>query len=76
VVGLVGVADVEGVAVGVGVDGDGADAELLAGAQDTEGDLAAIGDQYFSKHNFLPKAYEKAPVESIDSAEASLPVGA
>ncbi len=34
-----------GVGVGGGVDGDGGDAQFLAGAQDPEGDLAAIGNQ-------------------------------
>jgi hypothetical protein len=36
--------------VGVGVDGDGGDPHLLAGADDADGDLAAIGDQDFAKH--------------------------
>ena len=44
-VGLVGEADEERVAVGVGVDRDGADAGVLAGADDADGDLAAVGDQ-------------------------------
>ena len=44
-VGLVGVEDVEGGAVGVGVDGDGRDAELAAGPDEAEGDFAAIGDE-------------------------------
>ncbi len=33
------------VCVGVGVDGDGADAQGAAGARDAYGDLAAIGDK-------------------------------
>ena len=37
--------DVEGAAVGVGVDGDGLDAEGAAGAGDADGDLAAVGDE-------------------------------
>ena len=43
--GVVGQADVEGVAVGRRVDGDRLDAELAAGADDADGDLAAVGDQ-------------------------------
>jgi hypothetical protein len=41
----VGGADVERVAVDVAVDGDRADAQIVAGANDTERDLAAIGDE-------------------------------
>ncbi len=48
---LVGVADVEGLFVGVGVDGDGRDAELLAGADDAQRYLPAVGDQNLLEHN-------------------------
>ena len=44
-VGLVGVANVFGVAVEVGVHGDGRDAELAARAHDADRDLAAVRDQ-------------------------------
>ena len=44
-VGLVGQAHVQGVAVEVGVHGDGGDAELAARADDADGDLAPVGDQ-------------------------------
>ena len=37
-----------GIGVGSRVDRDGRDAELLAGAQHAQRDLAAIGDQDFS----------------------------
>ena len=43
--GLVGEAHVRTVAVGLGVDGDGLDSQFLAGADDANGDFAAIGDQ-------------------------------
>ena len=36
--------------VGLGINGQGADAELLAGANDAKRDFAAIGDQNFFKH--------------------------
>ena len=39
-----------GVGVGGGMDGDGADAHLAAGAVDAERDLAAVGDQDFFEH--------------------------
>ncbi len=41
---------VHGRVVGGGVHGHGRDAELLAGPQDAERDLAAIGDQYLIEH--------------------------
>ena len=44
-VGLVGLEAVQGEAVLVGVDGDGADAQLVGRAKDADGDLAAVGDQ-------------------------------
>ena len=39
-----------GVRIHRGVDGHGGDAELLAGPQDAQRDLAAIGDEDFLKH--------------------------
>ena len=47
---LIGHADVERGAVGVGVDGDAGDAHLAEGADDADGDLAAIGDQDLAEH--------------------------
>ena len=49
-VGLVGQADVQGVAVEVGEDGDGADAQLAAGPDDPHRDLAAVRDQDLLEH--------------------------
>ena len=46
---LVGHLDVPGARVGLGVDGDGGDAEPLGRAHDAAGDLAAVGDQQLSK---------------------------
>ena len=40
--GLIGKADVQRVAIGLAVDGDGLDAELLAGADDAQGNFPAI----------------------------------
>ena len=48
--GLVGKADVERVAVGLAVDGDGADAEFPAGVQNAQRDFAAIGNQDLTEH--------------------------
>ena len=46
---LVGEAHVQRIAVGFGIHGDRPDAEIPAGADDAEGDLAAIGDQDLSE---------------------------
>ena len=43
---FVSVADVQAGAVGFGVDCDGSDPQLAAGADHADGDLAAIGDQH------------------------------
>jgi hypothetical protein len=48
--GFVGLADVQGSAVDVGVNGDGAYVHLTQSADYAQSDLAAIGDQDFSKH--------------------------
>ena len=48
--GLVGKAHVQGVAVGLAVDRDRADAQFLAGADDPQRNLTAIGDQDFLEH--------------------------
>ena len=47
---LVGEAHMHGVGVGGGMHRDGGDAELLAGAQDAQRDLAAIGYQDLVEH--------------------------
>ena len=47
---LVGEAHVQRVLVGLGIDGDGLDAELAAGTDDPQGDLSAVGDEDFLEH--------------------------
>ena len=47
---LIGALDVRRVAVELRVDGDGRDPELLAGADDADRDLAAVGDQDLGEH--------------------------
>ncbi len=44
-VGLVRLIAVQGVAVFIGVDGDGADLELRSGPHDAYGDLATVGNE-------------------------------
>ncbi len=48
--GDVGLGDVERTGVGLGVDGDGADAEFLESADDAAGDGAAVGDEDGVEH--------------------------
>ncbi len=49
--GLVGKAHVQGVAIGFGVDGHGANAQFLAGADDPQGDFTAVGNQNLAEHH-------------------------
>ena len=60
-VGLVGETDVEGFAVDVAEDGDGADAEFAAGAEDADCDFSPVGDQDFFEHEgvVLPRSAER-----------------
>ena len=51
---LVGEPHVHGVVVGGRMHGDGRDAELLAGAQHAQRDLAAVGDQDLVEHGAYP----------------------
>ena len=46
---LVGAPHVQRAAVGLGVDGHRADAELAQRPEDPDGDLAAIGDEHLAK---------------------------
>ena len=48
--GLVGELDVERLDVGLGIDRQGLDAQLAAGANDPKGDFAAVGDEDFLDH--------------------------
>ena len=50
-VGLVGRAGVDGAAIGLGVDGDGADPELPQRSEDPDGNLAAVGDQHLRERS-------------------------
>jgi hypothetical protein len=52
--GLVRLADVRRARVGLGVHRDGCDAELAAGADHTECDLSAVGDENLVKHGRNP----------------------
>ena len=48
--GFIGKADVQRIAVGLAVDGDGADAQFFTGTDHPQGNLSAIRDQDFLKH--------------------------
>ena len=45
------------IAVGIGVHGDGLDAQFAAGAQDTQGDLAAVSDKNFLDHSITKSGW-------------------
>ena len=47
---LVGSTHMQRIGIGVGIDRDGANAELAAGVHDAAGDLAAVGDQDLVEH--------------------------
>src|SRR6185437_8876362 len=49
--GLVGHGDMQRGGVGIGIDGDGADAEPLGRAHNADGDFSAIGDEEAAKHS-------------------------
>ena len=49
-VGLVGLLDMQRMAVGVGVDCDGFNPEFGAGADNADGDFTPIGNQYLFDH--------------------------
>ena len=51
---LIGLAHMQGLGIGFGIDRDGRDAHPLRGADDTAGDLAAIGDQDLLEHRRKP----------------------
>jgi hypothetical protein len=49
-VGLVRQPDVQRVPIELGIHGDRSDADLATGANDADGDLAAVGDQDLLEH--------------------------
>ena len=63
-VALVGLADPDAFRVDLGKHGDAGDAQLFAGADNAQGDLAAVGDQYFADffHVALRFGHPQCPV--------------
>ncbi len=59
VVGLVGAFDVQGIAVGIGVDRNRGDAHLRASADDANGNLAPVGNQNFLDHVRVPRVGDR-----------------
>ena len=49
-VGLVGELHMQRVRIGRGIDGDGLDAHIAARADNTDRDLAAVGNEHFVEH--------------------------
>ena len=66
---LVGVAHVRGVAVELGVDGDGRDAELATRSHDADRDLAAVGDQDLREHGCVSYGCARGGSEVAPLAE-------
>ena len=65
VVRLVGLEAVQGEAVFVRVDRDGADAELVGRAEDADGDLAAVGDEQLLKRAGLTSGMRRTSVTIV-----------
>jgi hypothetical protein len=49
-VGFIGTAHMQGIDIGIGIDGDGLHAIVGAGSRDAHGDLATVGNQNFVNH--------------------------
>ena len=63
--GFIGKADVQGVAVGFGIHGDGLYAQFPASGKNAEGDFAAISYQNFSEH--FPRRKTNFPAATYNS---------
>jgi hypothetical protein len=61
-IGLVGLEPVQGIAVFVRIHRDGSDAHLICGAERSDRDLAAIGDQDFGDHALPYPAAAARPI--------------
>ena len=59
--GLIGETHGQAVAVGFGIDRDGRDAEILAGADDAQRDLTPVGDQDFLKRDGCQRGLLRIP---------------
>jgi hypothetical protein len=68
---LVGLADVAGVAIAIGIDGDGGQSHLAAGANDPDGDLAAVGDQNFHETWLQGRKKAGSPVVRLGYSRSS-----
>ena len=73
--GLVGEVEVGRAAVGLAVDGDDFDAQVVAGADDAQGDLAAIGDQDALEHGCGNRPRGKASQFSVRLAQGGSATG-
>ncbi len=65
VVGLVGTFDVQGIAVGIGIDRNRGDAHLRASADDANGNLAPVGNQNFLDHVRVPRGGDRVDAVNI-----------
>src|SRR5688572_4380174 len=66
---LIGDADVNRAAIGVGIQRDRADAEPAASARNAARDLAAVGDQDFGEHQAALRFSRNEAMPSLPSGE-------
>ena len=62
---FIGMLNVQGIFIGVGIDRDSFNAELFASAHDADGDLAAIGDEDLFEHAHTIFSMKKISVVTI-----------
>ncbi len=71
-VGFVGVAHVQGIDIGIGVNGHGAHSVITTGAGDAHGDFTAVGDQDFFHSWFFASAVRR---EASGSSSTNASIG-
>src|ERR1051325_244747 len=72
--GLIGHPHMQGRAVGIGIDRDARDSHLAQGANDADGDLAAVGDQNFAEHRRWNCSSGHRGVVLLNSARCFSPI--
>ncbi len=65
VVGFVRTLDVQGIAVGIGIDRNRGNAHLRASADDANGNLAPVGNQNFLDHVRVPRGGDRVDAVNI-----------
>src|SRR5919198_3802420 len=68
---VIGKADVQRLAIRLGVHGDRLDAQLLARADHPQGDLPAVGDQHFLEHYGVSSIPDRSAPPSLSPDEST-----